>query len=252
MQNSGKFLKILIAVFVLLLCAAAIYFNLLTSKNAEKKVENADIAKDPAGELLSANKQAIQGVDSAKSDTVRALAESDYLLGDLSAPVQIIIYDDFDNLFSVEYYQTIKQVKEIFADKVVVSYRPFPMRSHANALNAALAAECAGEQGLFWEMAEKLYSASSTGLLDQENINLSAAALALDQVQFQECLTTQKYLEKIENSIAEAQAINILGVPTTYINNIPYPGAMPLEDFTDSADIARKGLKSIIEEITGA
>ncbi len=133
----------------------------------------------------------------------------------------------------------------------MIAFRHFPIRSHQSSVIAALAVECAGEQDLFWEMAEKLFNAKLEEKLDEENIFILAEGAGVNKDDFSECVQTEKYLEKIQNSIVEADAFNVTGAPATFINSIPYPGAYQFEDFTDSTGRDRKGLKSIIEELLG-
>lgn len=247
MQKSLK-----IPILILLLCAGAGYFVFYFTKTGDKNpAENNTIKKNPADELLSENSEALKKAENFNDMTVRNIDDADHVLGNLNAPVQIIIYDDFDNEFSADYYRTIRQVADNFGDKVAVAYRYFPMRSHQNSIIAALAAECAGEQKLFWEMAEKLFGAKSENKLDAENISIITKDIKLEQAKFDACLADKKYMDKIQASVTEADSINVTGAPTTFINKIPYPGAMPFDDFKDSSGLERKGLKSVIEAEIG-
>ncbi|MEA1963178.1 MAG: thioredoxin domain-containing protein [Patescibacteria group bacterium] len=250
MQSISKISKISISIFVLLLCAVVIYMAF----NARKiKIDNQDLVSfgnnqgEPASQLLAENNQALEKAKTAKNKIVREINDTDYVLGDFNAPIQIIVYDDFDNQFSADYFLVLKEINNYFEGKIVIAFRRFPMRSHQNSIVAALASECAGEQDLFWEMAEKLFNAKREEKLNEENIFVLSKAVGVNEDDFSECMRTEKYLEKIQNSIMEADNFNVIGAPTTFINSVPYPGAYQFEDFVDSAGIDRKGLKSIIE-----
>lgn len=246
----SKTIKTSIIIFVLLICAIASYFVFIGQKKATLNPDEKNIIKkDAAEELLDSNAEALKRAENTNDGLVRKIDDTDHILGDINAPVQIIIYDDFDNEFSADYYKTIKQTIEAYGEKIVVAYRHFPMRSHANANIAALASECAGEQGKFWEMAELLFAARSADKLNEDTINSSAVELQMDKAKFDVCLTDQKISDKIQASLTQADNINVTGVPTTFINSVPYPGAMPFEDFTDSSELERKGLSNIIKEL---
>ena len=243
MQSISKISKILILISVLLLCAVVAYITFNTTR--EIKTDNQE---KQAGQFLEENNQALEKAKIAENKIVRKIDNTDYILGDFNAPVQIIIYDDFDNQFSADYFLVLKEVNNYFDEKIAIVFRHFPMRSHQNSLAAALAAECAGEQDMFWKMAEELFKAKTEEKLNKEYIFVLAESLGVNKDDFDECMRTEKYLERIQNSITEADNLSIIGVPTTFINGIPYAGAYQFEDFVDSAGVERKGLKSIVED----
>ena len=245
MQSISKVSKNLILISVLLLCAVVIYMVFNTQ---ETKINNQE---KQAGQFLEENSKILEKAKTIENKIVRKIDNTDYILGDFNAPVQIIVYDDFDNQFSADYFLVLKEAHSYFDEKIAIVFRHFPMRSHQNSVTAALAAECAGEQDLFWKMAEELFKAKAEKKLNKEYIFVLAETAGVDQDNFIECMQTEKYLEKIQNSIAEAGILNVIGAPTTFINSIPYPGAYQFEDFVDSADVERKGLKSIIEDELG-
>ena len=251
MQSISKVSKILILISIFLLGVLIVY-AIFSSR--EIKTENqdltglSDIQDKFASQLMAENSQALEKAKTAENKIVRKIDNTEYILGDFNAPIQIIIYDDFDNQFSANYFQVLKEVNSYFDKKVVMVFRHFPMRFHQNSIIAALASECAGEQNLFWEMTEKLFNAKTEEKLNEENIFVLAEEAGVNKDDFGECLRTEKYLKKIQDSITEADDFNVIGAPTTFINNIPYPGAYQFEDFVDSTGMERKGLKSIIEE----
>jgi len=242
MQNISKISKISILISVLLLCAVVIYaiFN-------EREIKTDNYEKQ-AGQVQEKNSNVLDKAKTAENKIVRKINDTEYILGNFNASVQIIVYDDFDNQFSADYFLALKEVSSYFDGKIAIVFRHFPMRSHQNSIVAALASECAGEQDLFWEIAEKLFKAKAEGELTEEYIFILGEDAGVDEDAFAECMRTEKYLEKIQNSITEAKGLNVIGVPTTFINSIPYPGAYQFEDFVDSAGIERKGLKSIIKD----
>ncbi|MCK4539853.1 thioredoxin domain-containing protein [Candidatus Parcubacteria bacterium] len=254
MRDVNKVSKILILIAILLLCVLIVYaiFNL-----REIEINNQDLSgsgnsqEEPASRLLAENNQALEKAKTAENKIVRKIDNTEYVLGDFNAPIQIIIYDDFDNQFSADYFRVLKEARSYFDEKIVIAFRHFPMRSHQNSIIAALASECAGEQDLFWEMAEKLFKAKTEEKLNEENIFVLAGEVGANKDDFNECARTEKYFKKIRDSIAEADDFNVIGAPTTFINGVSYPGAYQFEDFVDSSGKERKGLKSIIEEQLG-
>lgn len=252
MQNFNKLSKISIIVLVLLVCGVASYFIFFGKRiDMMNPVLQNVVKKDPADDLLKNNADALKNAENTDNNLVRKIDDTDYVLGDINAPVQIIIYDDFDNEFSAGYYQTIKKVIDIYGEKIAVAFRHFPMRSHPYANISAIASECAGEQNKFWEFAERLFMAKSEAVLSEDSIDAIAQELKLDDKKFKTCLSDQKISDKMQASVDEASNLNVTGAPTTFINSIPYPGAMPFEDFEDSSGLERKGLESIMKDLIG-
>ena len=88
------------------------------------------------------------------------LVDDDDFKGDEDAPVTIVEWSDFECPFCTRFYtETLGKLEEKYINtgKVKFVYRDFPLGFHANAQKAAEAAECAGEQGKYWEMHDKLF-----------------------------------------------------------------------------------------------
>jgi protein-disulfide isomerase len=86
---------------------------------------------------------------------------------------------------------------------------------HKNALKAAEASRCAGEQGKYWEMHNQLFANSTA--LEMTDLARYATTLSLDLIKFQECLKGGKYLNEIRKDISEGQKAGVRGTPTFFI-----------------------------------
>jgi protein-disulfide isomerase len=86
---------------------------------------------------------------------------------------------------------------------------------------AAYAAECANEQGKFWEYHDKLYAewrGEYVGTYTKANLKKYAADLNLDSARFNQCLDTERTKPLVDKDIAEARQLGINGTPTFIIN----------------------------------
>lgn len=82
--------------------------------------------------------------------------------GPADAPVKIIEYSDFQCPFCARAFPTVTQILKEYDGKVQFAYKHFPLVSiHPRAQKSAEAAECAKEQGKFWEFHDKLFEAQS-------------------------------------------------------------------------------------------
>jgi len=84
----------------------------------------------------------------------------------------------------------------------------FPLDMHKNAFKASVAGLCAGDQGKFWEMNEKLFNnpTNNPTYLDQENLIKYAGEFGLDMTAFKACMDSGKHDAEIKKRIAEGQS----------------------------------------------
>jgi protein-disulfide isomerase len=119
-------------------------------------------------------------------------------------------------------------------------FRNFPLFSiHPQAQKAAEAAECAGEQGAFWEMHGALFEnqeqwAGDDGAVEQ--FKDLAGELEVDQAQFDDCLDSGKYADKVTSDYQEGVALGINSTPNFRINGAPLSGAQPFSAFEEQIE----------------
>ena len=82
---------------------------------------------------------------------------------------------------------------------------------HSQAMKASEAGLCAGDQGKFWEMHEKIF-ANQRAIAEAELVK-NAEVLGLDTKKFKECLDSGKHAEEIKKRMAEGQKAGITGTP---------------------------------------
>lgn len=198
-------------------------------------------------DLKNMNKDILDNVDDIVVEGVDKIGENDYYLGLLDAPVQMIVYSDLDDIFSAEYNSILKKVKEEFGDRVVIAFRHFPLRVNNFSFDAGLAVECAGDQGVFWNMQEKIFEAKIKNNLNVEKLKSIAKELDLDEGGFEKCFSSQKYKQKIELQEMSGRKYGVIGAPATFINGHIYQGSYPLDDFVGSDERHRRGLRNIIK-----
>ena len=78
--------------------------------------------------------------------------------GEGSGTVTLLEYSDFQCPFCARAKPTVDQIMQEYQGKVLLVYKHFPLKQiHPLAQKAAEAAECARDQGKFWEMQDKLF-----------------------------------------------------------------------------------------------
>ncbi len=238
-------IKLIIVFVIIALFAAGSYFWLKgdfggIKTNIEQEAINKPIRPPEVSDKI------IEQAKSIAIQPVQAIGELDHYQGDLEAPIQIIIYDDFECNYCAQFTGVLEQVKDEFGDQLVIAVRHFPLRSNTYSYKAALSVECAAEQDKFWEMHDELFAGQGQGF-STEVFKGIALELGLNETQFNDCLDSEEYKDKIQTQLEQGKRFGVTGTPGIFINLEPHAGAVPFEDFTDSQDREREGMKSIIE-----
>ncbi len=241
---------VLIIVIIGVASALALYFF----RAGDDIVLNQEPVKKESTEeesLMKANKEAIDKANSSSQAGLKVVSEDDYVWGPRDAAVAVIIYSDFECPFCFGFHSTTKKIKEEFGDKIAVVFRHYFLSSHKNALPAAIASECAGEEDLFWQMYDKIFEDSREGKLNTEEFKKDALEIGLSQAKFDKCLDQEKYREKVIAQKAEGKQAGVTGTPTIFVNDEIFPGAFPFEDFVTREGERAEGMKSVIERHLG-
>ncbi len=142
-------------------------------------------------------------------------AKTEYIQGDANAAVTIVEYSDFQCPFCERFHGTMKQIMADYKGKVRWILRPFPLSFHPEAVNAAVAAECAGRQGKFWDYADKLIENQST--LGADLYKKLATDLGLDAGKLATCQADKSVTELVNKLSAGGGAAGVSGTPGTFI-----------------------------------
>jgi protein-disulfide isomerase len=152
-------------------------------------------------------------------------------LGSPEAKVVIVVFEDFQCPFCRKNQEDLKKIVETYGDKVFLIFRDFPIPSvHPEAEAAAEAANCAFQQGKFWEYHDQLFARQDE--LSARTYNQIAETLGLDISAFNRCVNTKAYSKEIEADVKAGQDLGVIGTPTFFINGQMFPGVLTY-DFMD-------------------
>ncbi|MBW3020605.1 DsbA family protein [Candidatus Woesearchaeota archaeon] len=168
----------------------------------------------------------------ANVNDMESLIENDQIKGDADAPVTIVEWSDFECPFCARFYRdTYLQIKEEYIDtgKVKFVFRDYPLSFHKQAQKASEAAECAGEQGKYYEMHDILFEQGVAGGVS--SFKKFAGDIGLNTEQFNECLDSGRMAEEIAKDMADGGKVGIRGTPGFIINGELVSGAQPFENF---------------------
>ncbi len=160
--------------------------------------------------------------------------------GPENAKVTIIEFGCYMCPHTQEAEPIIKKVLAKYKDKARFVYRDFPLGElHAKADLHAEAANCAGEQGKYWEYHDKLLENGATCGAAETNIAMLkdiARELGLDEQKFSKCLDTRKYQAEVMKDFEDGIKAKIQGTPTFFINNHTIVGPRPVAAFEKVID----------------
>ena len=212
----------------ILIAAVLISGTLIYTGNSSKSV--AGSAKN-VGQAAFGNAQ--------PSGPVNVSADDDAYLGNKNAPITLIEFSDFQCPFCRKFYkETFPQIKKEYIDtgKARLVYRDFPLSFHSGATSAAEGAECAKEQGKFWEMHDAIFDeqekqGSGTVQFTANDVKKWAAKIGLNTSKFNQCLDSGRYKQEVEKDIADGSVAGVTGTPAVFINGRLVVGAQPFTAF---------------------
>ncbi|QYK51295.1 MAG: peptidylprolyl isomerase [Anaerolineales bacterium] len=173
-----------------------------------------------------------------------AISDADWARGPHDAPIVLLVYSDFQCPACAEFAETLNRLQVQYPDDIRLIYRHYPLIGtpeqplNDKAARAVVAAEAAGQQGMFWEMYDVLYSQQaewtnlSAGDFD-DWLMQQATTLGIDRTAFAAALESDELAGLAQAAWDQGQAQALGTLPFVITNEGPYGGPI---DF-DSLDI---------------
>lgn len=169
-----------------------------------------------------------------------------YLLGDPKAPVHILEFADFECPSCARFtILTEGDVRKQIVDAGLATFTfyDFPLPQHKNSLSAHNAAACAGEQGKFWEMHDRLFNEQdrwNTEATDDPSQLMRGYArdAGISMQPWEQCFASRKYQYKIDANSAEGTRRNVNSTPTFIIGDKLFAGSLSYDEFKKYVDLS--------------
>ncbi|MDD9995185.1 MAG: thioredoxin domain-containing protein [Dehalococcoidia bacterium] len=157
-------------------------------------------------------------------------------LGEPDAPVIVIEMTDYECPFCRRHrQQVLGDLIAEYGGRIRYFSLHFPLTLiHPLAFGASEAAECAHDQGRFWEYNEAMFD--STARLVPETLTALAGDVGMDVAVFSQCLTSGSKRDVVVGDIQVGQRLGVRGTPTFFINGKLLSGARPLDIFRQAID----------------
>ena len=157
-------------------------------------------------------------------------------LGPKTAPVTIIEYGDFGCPSCWLWYATgvLDELHSKYGDQIRFVWRDYAVITLLSP-DAAEAGQCANEQGKFWEFHDAVYE--HQGNIGASDLQFYAAAIGLNMLQFDQCVSSHRYRDRVIAEQTEAFTYGYNGAPFFLVNNkVIIVGARPLSVFAGVID----------------
>lgn len=216
--------------FVLLFSGGNIHLNKGGSKGIVSNEDQKSSDNEPSKAIEAA------GLDI----NIKAVTTDDHVRGDLNKAQAVVVeFSDLECPFCKRFHNTMKQVVDVYDERVAWVYRHFPLdQLHSKARKEAEATECAAELGGnkgFWAYIDKLFEVTpSNNRLKLEQLPEIAKQIGLDTKEFQNCLDSGRYADKVQSQYQDAVDSGGRGTPYSVVltrdgQKIPISGALSLE-----------------------
>lgn len=159
--------------------------------------------------------------------------EHNYWLGSADPKITIVEFSDFSCPYCAKSFPKIREISKKYHKDVKIIYRDLPILTEFSS-NLALAARCAGEQGLFWLMHDKLFI-NQGNIAQESDLFDFAKEVGANENRFEACYQNRKYLSDIQKDYNDATALKIasVGTPIWFINGHQVSGDIPKDVFEE-------------------
>jgi protein-disulfide isomerase len=171
--------------------------------------------------------------------------DDDPVLGDAAAKVTIIEFGDYQCPSCRMFWREVEpRLKKDYVDtgKVKLVFRDFPIvEIHPDAPIAAMAAQCAVDQGKYWQMHDKIFREQDKGedtvvRFKTADLKKWAKDIGLDTTAFNACLDSMRYKDEVAKDKADGDSVGVQGTPMFFINGRGIGGAQPYPVFRKVID----------------
>ncbi len=178
------------------------------------------------------------GLKPGKYLSLPELKDDSIVIGSRDAKVKIVEFSDFQCPYCKAFHPSVKQMLSEYGDKVAYVYKHLPLSFHPQSQNAALASECANEQGKFAPFMNTLFDKQAEwgNTKGTQKFKDYARQLGLKTADFNTCLDSKKYADKVASDSAEAAKFGVDGTPGIFVGDEFFAGAIQYADLKSAID----------------
>ena len=161
--------------------------------------------------------------------------------GRATAPVTLVIFDEFDHLFTRRLERTLVQLREHYGpDQLRIVWKHYPLDFHRQARPAALVGQAVYRQrgaDAFWRYRTELIARGEAhSSLEPDDIVRAAGVAGLDAASVESALHDEDLERKVRSDIDLTRALDISGAPHSFVNGHEIGGTHPFDFFAAVID----------------
>ena len=160
---------------------------------------------------------------------IQVSVDDDPSMGPADAPVTIVQFAEYQCPYCGKARAALDEVMAAYPGKIRMVFRDYPLSFHPRAVPAAVAANCAGKQGKYWEMHDLLMKDQQR--LEDADLTAHATALALDLAAWNTCRQDPTEAAEVQKDFEDGNAAGVSGTPAFFINGVMLSGAQPASEF---------------------
>lgn len=214
----------------------------LTNKNQTAQPDQPQKQADKKPQADDEDDKSVWKVPVLADDPVR---------GPKDALVTLIIYSDFQCPFCKRVEDTLKQVSDTYGNDVRMVWKDNPLPFHNRAKPAAALGRFAymkkGDKG-FWDAHDAMFA--SAPKLEDDDLKAVAEKLGLDWGQVKAAIDSNKFGERMDQSVESASDFQARGTPHFFINGVRLSGAQPFDKFKSVIDEQLAKAKAVVAKGT--
>jgi protein-disulfide isomerase len=163
------------------------------------------------------------------------LEDLDHVRGEADAPLQLVMFGDFQCPFCLGAQKSLRRVRERLGERLLFGFRHLPIpERHPLARMAAEASEAAAAQGQFWEYHDALYAAQPK--LSRETMLAVGRDLGLDADRIASELDSGVHRDRVARDESSAEASGATGTPTFFVNGGRFYGAYDASSLVEALE----------------
>jgi len=163
------------------------------------------------------------------------LEEIDHVRGEPGAPLELVMFGDFQCPFCLGAQKSLRRVRERLGERLLFGFRHLPIpERHPLAPMAAEASEAAAAQGRFWDYHDALYAAQPK--LSRETMLAVGRDLGLDAERIAADLDSNAHRDRVARDEASAGTSGVTGTPTFFVNGKRFYGAYDASSLVEALE----------------
>jgi protein-disulfide isomerase len=237
-----NYVIIAVSCFVVGLIVGVFAYDRIAQNNRE---ENAELINSAVAAVVAALPESVAGQPTLDPNFRYDVTAADNpTLGVADAPITLIEFGDFNCTYCKQFFdETLYPLLDAYEGQIQFVFRDYPILG-PDSVQAALAAECADDQGQFWTFHDLLYADQ---ILTRDAFLQHATDLEMDVDTFTTCLDDAVHQSEIETDYVAAAQLGVGGTPTFFINGKILVGAQPYSSFAAAIEAELNSLTSEAE-----